>query len=184
MSDSFEVTGLKELEKALLDLEAITAKKALREAMMFATKPTLDAMKAAAPIGDGKGKDHKGNPRTPGRLKRSLRRKFYVVRSRKSFVVEIGSMGKYAYYAKFIEYGTAPHYVNRGAKRVNYRGEVINRISGRKHPGNPKKKHPGAKAHPFIRKALIQTADTVLSRLKQRLARNIERAAKTQGRSK
>lgn len=179
ISDLGEVSGLRELEQALVEIGNVASKKIMRQAMMYATKPTLDAMKSFAPVGDGVGKDYKGNPKSAGRLKKTIKRKFKTKGIGRSYAeIDVGAMGRDAYYAKWVEFGTAPHFINRGANRVNARGKVINKVSDSKGTANERKMHPGSRPHPFIRPAWNMTKDQIITRFKDRLAQSIDAAIK------
>lgn len=153
---SFEVEGLKELEQQLLDLGAIGAKKALRMSMMKATKPILDNMKQRVPT-------------KSGQLRKTIKRKFTAGKYNAG-QLDIGPMGKKSWYARFVEYGTAPHKLGKGSNRVNSRGRVINKGGGNL--------HPGSKAQPFIRKAWEWGQGSLVSAFKNDLKKSIDRVAR------
>lgn len=176
MAETFKVEGLKELEAALLEMEQVGAVDALKSSMMYATEPTLNRMKATVPVGDGKGKDYKGNPKTAGRLKSSIFQVPTTVKnSPHAASVYVGVLGKNAYYAGWVEYGTAPHYVNKGADRASGSGKVINKIAGKKGIANVSNMHPGAKPKPFVGPAFDATQETMLTRFKDKLVEDIDK---------
>lgn len=176
VQDLGEVEGLKELEKALVALGGAFAVKELRKAMMYATKPTLDVMKKLVPVGSGKGTDSQGKTKSSGRLKKSIKRKFKTKNiGRSAAEIDVGAMGKNAYYAKWVEFGTAPHFVNKGANRVNSSGREINKISGKGGSSNAKKMHPGAAPNPFIRPAWSMTNGFLVPRFKAKLIENMNK---------
>lgn len=156
MSKGFEVEGLKELERDLIKLGAIGAKKALRGSMMFATKPILDKMKADVPV-------------KSGQLKKTIKRKFTAGKYAAG-QLDVGPMGKKSYYARFIEYGTAPHKLGKGANRVGHKGRVMNKGGGAI--------HPGIKAQPFIRPAWVWGQGVLIERFKLDLRKRIAKIAK------
>ena len=152
---SFEVEGLKELEKQLLELGAIGAKKALRASMMKSTKPILDRMKQTVPD-------------KSGQLKKTIKRKFTAGKYAAG-QLDVGPMGKKSFYARFVEYGTAPHKIGKGANRVGHRGKIQNKGGGAM--------HPGSKAKPFIRPAWEAGQGALVDVFKAELNKSIAKVA-------
>ncbi len=173
---SVNVEGLEELEKTLLELGAEVGSKALRGALMDAAKPTMDTAKALAPVADEPHTGYKGKIWQPGELRDAIKRKSKVDHFGHAAEVEVGAIGNVAgWYAKFVEFGTAPHYLNRGAKRGTSR-----ELSGNKYrrSASVRRMHPGAKPQPFLRPAWNQTRDGTISRFQERLRKRIENARK------
>ena len=93
----FQLTGIKEIDKALHEMEKKVAKKLLKDAMKSSMKPMLAAAKAAVPV-------------KSGQLKRYVKLRA-AKKSRTSFGYTIGVgesdfKGK-AFYGAFLEYGTS-----------------------------------------------------------------------------
>lgn len=93
----FQLTGIKEIDAALADMEKKVAKKLLKDAMKASMKPMLAAAKAAVPV-------------ETGTLKRYVKLRT-AKRSRNSFGFTIGVgekdfQGK-AWYGAAVEYGTS-----------------------------------------------------------------------------
>ncbi|MET4163724.1 HK97 gp10 family phage protein [Marinobacterium sp. MBR-111] len=169
---NYEVQGLRELEQALKDLGDQVGVKVLRSALRDAGKPTLERAKALAPVSDSAHKGYKGKVQQPGELKKALKIRTRLSRRNHSVFAFIGVRSKEAYYAQFVEFGTAPHYVTRGAKRS--RGTK----SGAKHRSKPRRMHPGAKPHPFLRPAWDQTKHSALDIFKSRIQHRLQLAQK------
>ena len=140
MTESFKITGLKELDKALVRLEAKVSKKITRQGIAEAAKLFRREMRARA-------------PKKTGDLRRNIR---FKLRSNygRGFTGKVGVSSK-AFYARFIEYGTSPHripneFVGRGRNKrknnVSFNGRVYTVIN-----------HPGTTARPFLRPAYEAT---------------------------
>jgi HK97 gp10 family phage protein len=148
MAQSFEVSGLRELEQALLSLGAATAQKALMQAAKKAMKPVL-----AAAI-DGANED-KGN------MRRTL-----AIRGRKgkgsarAVNVMVGSF-KTSYTDK--SSGTSVK-----TKLSRQHQKVIAQEYGTSDQA----------AKPFLRPALTKNTSAVLAAFKTELANSIDKAAK------
>ena len=132
------VTGLAELQKFLDQLPVKLEKNILRGAMRAGAKEQLAEARLQVPIESG-GKH-------PGALRDSLRIKTSARRGVVKATVTAGS--KLAFYARFVEFGTAAHFIKPKARKslffAGIMAEVIN--------------HPGAKKRPFMRPALDLSA--------------------------
>ena len=71
---SSDLKGMNHLLKQLSSIEASVAKKHLRSAANYATKPTMAALKAAAPRGTEAHRTYRGRLVAPGFLSRSIKR--------------------------------------------------------------------------------------------------------------
>jgi HK97 gp10 family phage protein len=94
---SFVITGIKEIDRALAELEKNTAKKVIRQAMRKACKPLKAQVEADA-------------PRVTGTLASNVKIKaIKKSRTKMGIRVQIGAKdytGK-TFYAAFVEYGTS-----------------------------------------------------------------------------
>lgn len=171
-----DVKGLKGLEDQLLAMGAAAGAKVLRSALMASAKPTADMAKALAPVASKPHTGLKGEIFEPGELKKSIGRRSKLNHYGHAAEVDVGSHGKKAgWYAKFVEFGTDPHFLNRGAKKDTSRF-----LSGLKYrsAANKRKKHPGAKPHPFLRPAWAATENQAAALFAAKLKKSIERAHK------
>ncbi|WP_225782666.1 HK97-gp10 family putative phage morphogenesis protein [Xenophilus sp. Marseille-Q4582] len=172
MATEVKVNGLKELGKLLGDLPEKLQRNVMRGALRAGAAPILREAQALVPVDQGE-------------LKKSLR-----VSARVKQGVPTASVKTDEFYAKFVEYGTAPHIVTvdpeKAPKRSTRRGlqqvsvRTLNRMVKR---GSLKigdalvgatVEHPGAKAKPFMRPALDTQASAALvatgEYIKKRLA--------------
>jgi HK97 gp10 family phage protein len=175
-----KVTGFKEFEAALLQIDkAATRKNVARRALNIAGKAVADAMRSRAPVDDGdlrdsvlvstkiKGEAGKaayaqtmrktaGNKAMAVKAKRDAQRK--AKGSMPPVMMFVGPSTK-AYHAHFIEFGTKPH-INAGL----FAGS----------------KHPGTAPQPFIRPAWDATSGTALDLIAEAMGQEIMKAAARQ----
>ncbi|WP_448216287.1 HK97-gp10 family putative phage morphogenesis protein [Endozoicomonas sp. 2B-B] len=107
MTDKIKVTGLKELEAQLRKLETEVGAKAVRGALMTASKPMADQMKADVPVDKGNLKKTIG--RRSGFYKGDkTTRKFQETFAGNNAIaaVQVGAIKKGAWKAHFVEFGT------------------------------------------------------------------------------
>ena len=109
MSQTVTVTGLKELEQSLSQLQGKVAKKALEIAVKSGTKVVLEEAKARAPLGIV---PHKFKERgavitvKPGNLRKSLKQRVYRgQRASMGNIQSIIPLDGRAFYGKFQEWG-------------------------------------------------------------------------------
>ena len=89
------VTGLAELEQKLLQLEKMTAAKAVRGALMTATRPMRDRARALAPV-------------DTGNLVSQIRARSALAGQQRGTAATVHLLvGESGYYGSFIEFGTA-----------------------------------------------------------------------------
>lgn len=109
MATTVQVTGLKQLEQSLSQLQGKVAKKALEIAVKSGTKVVLTEAKARAPLGIV---PHKFKERgavitvKPGNLRKSLKQKVYRgQRAAMGSIQSIIPLDGRAFYGKFQEWG-------------------------------------------------------------------------------
>lgn len=105
MIDTKQLEGFAELSAQLKELGEKAGGRVLRAAVTSAALPALNAIKAAAPVGDRVHKTFKGRLVAPGFLSRNLRRKTLKTQDTGRAIVLIGPLSE-AFYAKFLEAGT------------------------------------------------------------------------------
>lgn len=158
-----KLEGLKDLNKALQELDGKLATKINRRAISRGAQVIRKEMRALA-------------PRKTGDLRRELR---YKIRKSKEKTGFSGSVGptKKAFYARFIEFGTSAHEIpapmigsrrNRRANPavVSFGGKVFSRVD-----------HPGQRPQPFLRPAYMSSRLKALEAIKQRLWDDIRKEA-------
>lgn len=154
MTETVGVEGLAELEKKLTEInDAVTAKKALRGAMMFGSTPMLKAAKAnlkylepdtnAVHIRDSIGRSTKFPEKGPT-IEMRLGEKKKKVQTKDGLKVLV--------YGHLLEFG---HLLKRN-------GKIIGQVP----------------AYPWLRRAFSSNVHVFISRFKTKLAKNIEKALK------
>jgi HK97 gp10 family phage protein len=93
---TFKITGIKELDTALKQLEPKLQKKVLRQAMRESLKPVRSAVKAEAPVGET------GDLAKSVKIKSGKRKKDTI---RLNVQIGAGDFKGATYYAAFVEYG-------------------------------------------------------------------------------
>lgn len=148
MTTTFEVKGLKELNKFLQQLPAKVETNIMRGAMRAAAKPIKEAAKANAPTGEPsesakrRYRVYNGALRDSVRISTRLDRRNKQVKARVIVGGKSKKTGADVYYAHIIEHGSRPHSVKKGG-----RGEVT---------------HPGMSPQPFMRPALDSEAGNAI----------------------
>jgi HK97 gp10 family phage protein len=133
MDSSVNITGFAELQAQLDKLPANIEKKLLRGALRAGQKTVLEQARQTV---------HS----VSGDLAASLRISTGSRRGRVSATVKAGD--KKAFYAKFVEFGTAAHIITaKAGQSLSFGGGQYASIS-----------HPGAMKKPFMRPALDQAA--------------------------
>lgn len=142
-SNDINVEGLSELNAFMEQLPALVEQKLLRGALREGQKVTLELAKGI--IHDSPFAAYKGES-TTGALKASLR----IGTTVKGGVVraKLKAGNKKAFYARWVEFGTAPHYIKPKAAKSLFFAGIFN--EGFQHPGSMKR--------PFMRPALDQAA--------------------------
>ena len=167
------ISGLDVLDKKLAKLDAAVAKKALRGAMLKATLPTQKKAKAITPVGRYK-KPRKD--RTPGTMKKAVRRRFWIASRTKRFsaAMRVSFRDKKAFYWKWVTGGTKPHDLNSGSKtarkQVGFKRQKASTIKQRM--------HPGIKGRDVLGIAFRLTRKGMDQRFANELTKRIEQASK------
>lgn len=154
MAESFEVKGLKELEAALDALPANVERNVARGALRAGANVLRDEARRLAPVKSG------------------LLQKFIRVVQRRGApgrlmvnVVAGGSGAGKPWYARFLEYGTAPHRIEAkkgGALFIG--GHFVKGLD-----------HPGAAPHPFMRPALDTKAKDAVEAFRKYVAERLDK---------
>lgn len=97
--------GFEDLVKKLGRLEAETSAKVTRNALMYATSPTVRGMKAAAPKGDDAHRTYKNRLVTPGFLSRSVKRAAKINKRTGTVTLRIGVKSEAFYGVTFLDEG-------------------------------------------------------------------------------
>ena len=172
MSIDFKLEGMADLEKALLSFGKEFGGKQIRAAVRDSSKPTLTRMKQYAPRADEPHFNKAlGKKVLGGRLRRNLRIRTKVLGN--SVFAFVGYRGKEIYYVNWAEFGTAPHWLNKGASAR--KGTEYGKGRG---TYNAKRKHPGAKPSGFAQRAFDATRETFLREFHDAMKTRVDRAAK------
>lgn len=97
--------GFDDLIKKMDQLEAQTATKVVRSAMMSATLPTVRGMEAAAPKGTDTHRTYKGRLVAPGFVSRNIKRKAKIYRNTGTVSLRIGVAAEAYYGVTFMDEG-------------------------------------------------------------------------------
>lgn len=101
------IEGLDELEKAIKKLEVESGGKALRNALMYASKPMLDDMKANAPIDESEERANNKRKQNRKHIAEVIKRRSKKADGKYAAQVGVGVFSKsLAYIAAFLHYGT------------------------------------------------------------------------------
>lgn len=145
MATTFEVKGLKELNKFLQQLPAKVETNIMRGALRAAAKPVMEAAKANAPTGEPSESAKRRYKLYNGALRDSIRISSRIDRRNKQVKARVIVGGKSkktgadVFYAYIVEFkGSRPHSLRKGGK-----GPVT---------------HPGMDPNPFLRTALDSQA--------------------------
>lgn len=160
---SLKLEGLKDLNKALKQLDGKLATKINRRALAGAAQVVRKEMRLQA-------------PRDQGTLYKELRYKIKKSKEKTGFSGSVGPTEK-VFYARYLEYGTSAHdipapMVGRGRNRrknkaaVSFGGAVFSRVS-----------HPGQRPTPFLRPAYMSSRLRALQEMKKRLWSDIKKEA-------
>ncbi len=129
MAELFKIQGARELDKVLQKLPRKMGEKALRSALMSASKPMLDEMKRRAPVrGSGLAKRFRVGAkkgRLPGFLRASIRRRAIKSKDRLAVTVLVGAFR--VFYAQMVEFGTK-HSPARPFVRPAFDGNAVGAI--------------------------------------------------------
>ena len=132
-----------ELQRFLDQLPEKLQRNVLRGTMRAAAKVPMAEAKRTAPV-------DAGGPH-PGALRDSLRIKTSARGGVVKATVSAGS--KVAYYARWVEYGTAAHFIKPKRRKSLFFAGLAREIIH----------HPGAKKKPFMRPALDRSAQAALA---------------------
>lgn len=156
------VQGIRELEAKLAAIPA-RVERLTRAAMEKGAQELVDMMKRLVPADSGDLRDSIGWT-WGGAPKGSFA--LFQVRGSKSDEAKYGALritvyagSDKAFYARFVEYGTAPHNVSQGGGNKSFRGEA--------------RPHPGARAHPFFFPAWRALRKRIQARIKREMKKAI-----------
>jgi HK97 gp10 family phage protein len=181
------IKGMAELKVQLNAFEKRLVTNALRNTMMQAGTPILQAAKREAP------KDN-------GALKKALRKRFWINKKegRAGVIVSVSQTSKTANkahpqegkaapnprwfiprnYFHLVIYGTAAHAISRGARMAR---KITRMVKGKlktysqRAKNQAGKMHPGAKPNPFLERALQSSKSAALAIIRDGMAQNIEK---------
>lgn len=184
MKVTVKVSGLKEIEKALFEIDKESTRKALvKRVLKKAGEPIASAMRAKAPVDDGdlskniivsaKIKGGPGEAAYAKAMRESAGNKAYAVKAMRDarraakgtmppVMMFVGPTER-IFHAHLVEFGTKAH------------------INGGLFAGS---KHPGTRAQPFARPAFDAESGNVLSMISDQLRDEIMKSVKRQAQRK
>ncbi|WP_216740588.1 HK97-gp10 family putative phage morphogenesis protein [Hahella sp. HN01] len=162
MSSGVKISGLRELHQALQQLGKQAANKAARDGLTEAAKTFRKEIRQGAPV-------------KSGHLRKHIRYKLRRDRSGRGYTGRVGVHPK-AYYARFIEFGAAPHAIpnpttgrgrnkRKNKKRLRIGSQVVSGVN-----------HPGIAPRPFLRPAFLRAKDAAVKAAGKRMWRSIIQA--------
>lgn len=175
MAEMVSVSGLKELDDLLKQLPVNIEKNVLRGAMRAGQKVIADTAKANL---------RKEGAIDTGELEKSIRIRFKRKSEKFGWVRAFVFAGnEKAYYAHWVEYGTASYYVGSG-RTVGQPYEITPKVAGSLFLGGAFREsvmHPGAKPKPFMRPAVDQSYNAAIDAVVQYMQKRIPKEMKKAG---
>lgn len=142
MASEATISGLSELQALLDQLPANVEKKLMRGALRAGQVVVANYAKSRAPVATPSDVAARQYGASAGSLRDSIRVSTGVRNGKVTATVKAGS--KSAYYARWVEFGTAAHLIQaKNGKSLTFGGHEYKSLH-----------HPGAKMHPFMRPAL------------------------------
>lgn len=165
--DTFvHVKGLSALQKAMDELPAKIEANIMRAALAAGARVIRDRARAICPLEvdpPGNNTYKKSLGWTPGALKRSLKVSSRLDRAAGRVTATVRAGDKVAYYAKWVEFGTAAHWIKSKNKQVLFfNGRAVRAVE-----------HPGARKNPFMRIAMDAEAQRALLAVGQRIQKRL-----------
>jgi HK97 gp10 family phage protein len=162
-----QIKGLQELYAALQALPVKLEQNVMRGALRAGAKILEDAAKQGVPVAPPSQENQRLYGGREGLLRDSVRVSVRVRKGRITASVKAGGKSKgggVAYYARFVEFGTAAHYIKaKNGKGLSLRGTVFGGVM-----------HPGARKKPFMRPAFdtrhVAAAEAAREYIRSRLA--------------
>jgi len=158
-----EIRGLKQVTRRLRKLPGKLQRRVLRSAVQKSGTIIKKAAKKLVPVGEGTTSD--GRPRE--HLKNTIERtraKWYPKTG--TMLVVVGPEKNKGFHAHLVHDGTKPHQI------VLTKPLVLNNVVL---PPGFAINHPGAKAQPFVDRAVRATRGTVIKKLSDSIAKGIEK---------
>jgi HK97 gp10 family phage protein len=145
--DSFEITGLDELEDQLLALSKKVATKSLRSALVRAARPVVKAAKAKVPVKTGALRQSIGTASRRGRGRKNFATAIVGPKSRNKRAIALANAGR-----------------SKPVKGIFW-GHIVELGYGRQAP------------QPYLRPALDENADEAVQIFAKAIKQNLERVA-------
>ena len=162
------IKGLADLQRALDSLPAKIEANIMRAAMRAGAKVIVDDAKRRVPVATPNAENQRLYGGRTGLLRDSIRISSRVRRKAGKLEIRLIAGGKVkgggdAYYAHFVEFGTAAHVIAAppGA-RLNVRGIFYKSVM-----------HPGSKPRPFMRPALDQNATAAIEAAREYIRKRL-----------
>lgn len=140
------VKGLDELQKLLDELPAKIEKNVVRGGLRAGAKVVMEEAQRACPVGTGALPE--GEP--PNALRDSIRISMRSAQGKVLATVKAGN--KTAYYAHFVEFGTARHWIKPKNRKSLFLAGLMRELID----------HPGAQKKPFMRPAIDNKAEEAI----------------------
>lgn len=175
MSNVTTVSGLRELDQMLKQLPANIEKNVLRGALRAGQKVFADA---------AKGNLRRNGSVDTGELEKSIRVRFKRKSEKFGWVRSYVMAGNSkAYYAHWVEYGTATYYTGSG-RTVGGAYEITPKVAGSLFVGGLLRDsvmHPGIQPKPFMRPAVDENYTNAINRAAEYMQKRIPKEMKKAG---
>lgn len=172
---NINVKGLRELDLMLKQLPAKIEKNVLRGALRAGQKVFADAAKSNL---------RQNGSVDSGELEKSVRIRFKKQSERFGYIRSYVMAGNTkAYYAHWVEYGTATYYSGSG-RTVGGAYEITPKVAGSLFIGGLLREsvmHPGIRPQPFMRPAVDQNTDVALNKVAEYMQKRIPKEMKKAG---
>lgn len=155
MKDTVHVRGLSDLQRFLDTLPDKLAKNVVRGGLRAGAKPIAEAARQAAPVGEPSSTGRKRYGLYPGALRDSIRVGSGAKGRTVMGTVKVGGKrkGVNVWYAHLIEFtGAVAHKIKARGKGGLFFGGILRKSVD----------HPGMKAKPFLRPAMVSQAGAAL----------------------
>jgi HK97 gp10 family phage protein len=150
MSEQFQIDGLSEILAKLDALPEIVKNGAVRGAIEAGCAVIADRARELCPTAPPNSRNAQRYGAVMGSLKASI--KVLPVTFKQGWANgQVSAGSKVAYYARWVEFGTAAHLIKAGQGKLPFDGTYRATVH-----------HPGAAKHPFMRPALDSARDAAI----------------------
>lgn len=158
------IKGFEELEKALSEFPQKLLKNAMRRALRAGVKVIATEAKIQCPVAPPSQTASLKYGAKEGELRRSIRIGTNTIRGTSTVYGYVRAGSFKAYYARWVEFGTASHSITAKGRALSFGGNFYKSVA-----------HPGAAPHPFMRPALDAKQHEAIDAMAASLAESISK---------